>query len=334
MSEEQIKCPSKLKYVSDREPGIKRVKKGKGFCYYTPEGKLLENDKIKARIDSLAIPPIWKNVWICKNHNGHLQVTGIDLKGRKQYLYHPEWVAYRQGFKYEKMLSFGKALSKIRKQINKDLQREEWDKQKVTALTLKILDKHYIRIGKKYYTEQNNSYGLTTLRRKHLIKDGKTLRFEYRAKSGKDRQVTIEDLELKTMIQETSELPGYEIFRYKDEKGKSQPILSEDINDYLREISGQDFTAKDFRTWAGTVISLKKIKEARDMVKENPRLNLDATLVKLVAIELGNTPETCREYYIHPKVFAFVLEQKLPSKRPTKWHSKEENMVMHILQNT
>lgn len=333
MKEESRNCPPKLKYVSDKDPGIKRIRRGKGFSYHDPDGNRLKDEKIKVRINSLAIPPIWKDVWICTNNNGHLQVTGLDLKGRKQYLYHPDWVIFRQGFKFERMLNFGKSLQKIRPQVHKDLQREEWDKRKVTALTIKILDEHYIRIGNKFYTEQNQSYGLTTLRRKHLIEEGKTLRFEFRAKSGKDQEVTIDDPELKKMIRATSELSGYEIFRYLDDQGKSQPILSEDINEYLREISGDDFTAKDFRTWVGTVMTITKFSEAQKVVKDNPKLNLDATLVKLVANELGNTPETCREYYMHPKVFAFVLEEKLKSKRPSKWCSKEEKMVLHILEN-
>jgi DNA topoisomerase-1 len=275
---------------------------------------------------------MWKDVWICEDEHGHLQATGFDDKGRKQYLYHPDWVKYRQQHKFDRLKDFGKGLLKIRHAVEKDLEREGWDKRKALALTVKMLDEHYLRVGRKEYTKSNQSYGLTTLRRKHINKSGKSLELVYQAKSGKERRVMIRDKELKKLIESASELPGYEIFKYLDENGKSQSLLSEDINEYIQQLSGHNFTAKDFRTWGGTVLTVEKITEARQLAEENPRLALDATVVKLVAQELGNTPATCRTYYIHPGVLDFVLSKPLPSKRPSKWWTKEEKIVLEILE--
>lgn len=300
----------RLVYVTDEESGFMRKKWGRGHIYYSPEGNRIDKDEIADRLEKLVIPPNWNNVWISAKPNGHLQATGYDEKGRKQYLYHPDWLAYRNANKFNKLISFAKTLPKIRKRIKEDLKQESWGKMRVQALVVCVLDESYIRIGNKSYLEENNTYGLTTLRRKHLkVNEGEVV-LNYQAKSGKQREVTIEQQELVKLIKECSELPGYEIFRYQ-EGGKGKAIDSEDVNEYLREIAGEEFSSKDFRTWGGTVTAVEEFNEALKEVEENPRKELVSTLVKRVADRLGNTAAVCREYYIHPAVLQAAEEGRL-----------------------
>ncbi len=290
------------------------------------------------RLEKLPIPPMWDDVWICQKENGHLQVTGFDEKGRKQYLYHPDWVTYRNANKFNKLIDFAKELPSIRKRVQQDLQQEEWTKERVLALVVSVLDEAYIRIGNKAYLEENNTYGLTTLRRKHLKVEGEEAVFQYKAKSGKEREVNIDDKELVALIRECSELPGYEIFRYR-ENGKGKAVDSEDVNDYLHEIAGEEFSSKDFRTWGGTVSAVEELEAALAEAEEYPRKKLMSTLVQRVADRLGNTPAVCREYYIHPAILEAAedgrLEQAVKRSRAEKKDEydldKHEKIALRLL---
>lgn len=304
------KQQAKLIYVSDEARGYRRKKHGRGHVYYDPAGNKIEKEQLEARLKMLGIPPMWADVWICKSTKGHIQATGFDESGRKQYIYHPEWVKYRNATKYYKLAVFGKKLPAIRKRVHQALQQKEWTKEKVLALVVSVLDGSYIRIGNKAYLEANNTYGLTTLRRKHLEIGSNGVIFRYRAKSGKDREVNIENKKLARLIKECNELPGYELFSYQ-ENGRTQTIDSGDVNEYLREIAGEGFSSKDFRTWGGTVIAVEVFEEVLQAVTENPRKNLVSTLVQQVAERLGNTPAVCREYYIHPAILAAAEDGQL-----------------------
>lgn len=275
-------------------------------------GERLRDPLVLERIKALAIPPMWRDVWICQVHNGHLQATGFDDRGRKQYRYHDGWIAYRQLHKFSRMAAFGLSLPKIRHQVSRDLMHPTWDKPKALAAVVTLLDRHYLRIGNATYTDQNQTYGITTLRKKHLQGSGGKLSLHYRAKSGKMRTVQIASRKLQRLINSISELPGQELFHYVDSQGDSHSLTSHDVNDYIRDLSGEEFTAKDFRTWGGTVLALDKLAEARARCAENPRLSLERELVKAVAEVLGNTVAVCRKYYIHPKVIAFAVDTDHP----------------------
>lgn len=303
---------NKLRYITDEVPGYRRKKHGRGHIYLDPKGNKIDKKVLEERLEALVIPPMWDDVWICPFMNGHIQVTGYDERGRKQYIYHPDWVAFRNANKFSKLVRFGKNLPKIRKRVQQDLKKEDWEKEKVLALVISVLDESFIRIGNRTYLEENNTYGLTTLRRKHLQVTGKEAILRYQAKSGKEREVNIENEELVKLIKECSDLPGYELFRYQ-EGSRSHIIDSEDVNDYLQEIAGEEFSSKDFRTWGGTVTAVEEFLPALEEVEENPKKKLISTLVQRVAERLGNTPSVCREYYIHPAVLLAIEEGTLQS---------------------
>lgn len=333
--------PPNLNYTDQQKAGILRKRRGKGFIYQFPNGKVVTAKATLARIQKLVIPPMWKNVWITKDPKGHIQATGIDLKGRKQYLYHRHWMAYRQDSKYRRLRFFGEALPAIRKRAAMDLQLEGWPREKVVALMVMILDELFIRIGNVSYVKNNGTYGLSTLRRKHVRLSEGVATFEYKAKSGKYRTVTLEDEELVPLIQECMELPGYEIFRYYDEKTRCYcNLASEDVNNYLREITGAEFSAKDFRTWAGSVLTVSMKEDAEKEKAANPRKKLENILVNMVAEKLGNTVSICKEYYIHPSILAAVeakdlaIEQKIAAQRfkhLKKELEPEEILTLHLL---
>jgi DNA topoisomerase-1 len=330
--------PPSLVHVNDCAPGYRRIKKRDKFIYLDDQGKTVTNPKTVARIESLVIPPMWEDVWICKKLQGHLQATGRDAKGRKQYIYHPLWNEYFSQLKYNGLKPFAQSLPQIRHQLQKDLRRRKWDKEKVVALAVKLMDEYYLRIGNKFYKEENDTYGLSTLRKKHLKVDKKHLHLRYKAKSGKLRKVTVGHPTLKRLLKQCSELPGYELFRYQSE-GKFVPIDSKDINDYLRKTSSFNITAKNFRTWGGTVLAVRLEPKARQAVEEKPRKKLETTLLRLVANELNNTVAVCRDYYIHPKVLEaaingtlknFLLLENVPG---AEWYSTEELVVLNILKD-
>lgn len=309
----EIRCPEGLIYVNPEEEGFSRIRRGKGFSYHEARGKKIDDQKILERINSLGIPPVWKNVWICKNARGHLQATGYDPKKRKQYLYHPEWISFRKLAKFSRMKEFGYTLPNIRQHTYRLLKQPGWPKDKVLALVIQMLDEYHIRIGNEYYKEHNETFGLTTMRRKHLDFEEGVGRLEYKAKSGKYRKISLHNNQIMNLVRQCSELPGYEIFTYKDQNRKFQSVDSQEVNDFLHSIAGEEFSSKDFRTWGGTTMIVEKEEEARQTVAQSPRRKLEPTLVKLVADELGNTQSICKTYYIHPKVLAKVIEGKATS---------------------
>jgi len=305
-----MECPAHLIYVSDSAPGFRRQRKGRGFCYLDAGDEPVCDPAVLQRIEALVIPPMWEQVWICALADGHLQATGLDQKRRKQYLYHPDWTQFRQSSKFARMSEFGHALPRIRRRIIHDLKQPGWPKEKVLALVVKLLDETHLRVGNECYRDANETFGLTTLRRKHLKDDGNVLRLEFKGKSGQYRKVSIKNAGLIKMVRETSQLPGYEIFRYLED-GISKPVDSRDVNEYIHAIADGPFSAKDFRTWGGTTLAIEKYAAACEEVANNPRRKLDTALVRAVAQELGNTLSVCREYYIHPDIMGVLVRGEL-----------------------
>ncbi len=330
--------PKNLIYVSDSEPGITRKRWGRGFIYLDQRQQKVRESKTIIRIKSLVIPPAWTGVWICIVDNGYLQVTGRDPRKRKQYIYHHRYVEYRQMSKYRKLVDFGQQLPAIRKQVQADLEGKLWDKRKVTALAVHILDEHHLRIGNDQYEKSNLTFGLTTLRRKHMKLIGGELILQYRGKSGKVRKINLGNGQLQKLVRECSDLPGYELFRYIDEHGKMQSLKSQDVNDYLKDITNYQFTSKDFRTWGGTVGAVEFYKGAKIEIKNYPQRKLENAIVRRVAEMLGNTVTVCREYYIHPLILEFLTTHSnpLPDLRSlvttrSNYLSKSEQMVLALL---
>jgi DNA topoisomerase I len=296
-----------LRYVSDAQPGIRRRKAGKGFTYVGPDGKTLRDPQQLARIRSLAIPPAYTDVWICPNPNGHLQATGRDARGRKQYRYHPKWREVRDETKFGRMLAFSEALPKIRKRIERDLSLPGLPREKVLATVVRLLECTCIRVGNEEYTKANRSFGLTTLQDRHVEISGSNLRFEFRGKSGKVHQVDLNDRRLARIVQRCQALPGEDLFQYVDDDGVRQSIGSGDVNDYIREISGQEFTAKDFRTWAGTLLAVAALTDVGAWSSQRQAKSNVLRAIDQVAEQLNNTRAVCRKYYVHPVVFESYL---------------------------
>ena len=291
-----------LRYVSDLMPGIARKKWRSGFRYLDPNGRMIRDKATLARIKSIVIPPAWRDVWICPLSNGHLQVTGRDAKGRKQSRYHPRWREVRDATKYEKMLAFGKALPTIRKRVAKDLKDAELSRTKVLALVISLLEATFIRVGNAEYARDNESYGLTTMRTRHVHLSGANISFEFKGKSGVQHKVDFRDRKLANAIRRCLDLPGYEIFQYVDSQGAKHSIDSADVNEYLEEISGEHFTAKDFRTWAGTILTCSLLRTFETFGTETEAKKNVVHAIKQVAKHLGNTPSVCRKCYIHPAI--------------------------------
>jgi DNA topoisomerase IB len=307
-----------LVYVSDARPGIARRRRGKGFGYYDAEGRPLRDRAELERIRRLAIPPAYTEVWICPLAHGHLQATGRDARGRKQYRYHPRWRALREHGKFDRLLAFGEALPRLRRRVGRDLALPGLPRDKVLALVVRLLDDTLIRIGNEAYARENHSYGLTTLRSRHLkVRHGRLL-FAFRAKSGQEAEVALDDARLARVVRRVQQLPGQRLFQYLDDEGRRQPVDSGMVNDYLRECctgpAGDcHFTAKDFRTWGGTVRAAAVLARTPKPERGGERA-LRAALagaVKEVAAALGNTPAVCRASYIHPEVFAGWLDGSL-----------------------
>jgi DNA topoisomerase I len=297
-----------LRYVTDDRPGIKRRRSGKGFRYVRPDGTPVQDEPTLRRIASLVIPPAWTDVWITTDPWGHLQATGRDAKGRKQYRYHPRWRAVRDETKYERMIAFGETLPSIRARVDHDLRKAGLAREKVLATVVRLLETTLIRVGNEEYARENRSYGLTTLRTRHVDVNGSELRFSFRGKSGKKHEVALHDRRLARVIRRLQELPGQEVFQYVDDDGARATIDSDDVNAYLREIAGQDFSAKDFRTWAGTVLCAVALRELDGAASEAEAKRNVAQVVKRVAQQLGNTPAVCRACYVHPTVIESYLE--------------------------
>jgi DNA topoisomerase I len=300
-----------LVYVSDEEPGIRRRRSGKGFSFRNPDGSAVKDKDTLARIKSLAIPPAYTDVWICADPKGHIQATGRDDRGRKQYRYHPRWREVRDSTKYERMLDFGKALPAIRERISADMGKRGLPREKVLATVVHLLENTLIRVGNTTYSKENKSFGLTTLQDRHVEVDGGKMRFQFKGKSGKVWNLQVKDRRIARIVKSCQDVPGQHLFQYLDDEGERHGVTSQDVNDYLREISGQDFSAKDFRTWAGTVLAAIALTEFESFdTKAAAKRNLrDA--IERVSSRLGNTPAICRKCYIHPQVLDCYLEGDL-----------------------
>jgi DNA topoisomerase-1 len=300
-----------LRYVSDKRPGITRERVGDEWRFFGVNGQEITDEKVLERIRKLGIPPAWTEVWICPSPNGHIQATGRDAKGRKQYRYHTRWRETRDETKYGRMIAFGEALPLIRERTERDLKLNGMPREKVLAAVVQLLEKTMIRVGNDEYARENKSYGLTTMRDKHVKVEGTEIKFKFRGKSGKDHMISLKNRRLANIVKRSRDLPGYELFQYIDENGERQDIKSEDVNEYLREITGQDFTAKDFRTWAGTVLATVALQEYENIDSQAQVKKNIVRAVETVAERLGNTPSICRKCYIHPAVLDAYLEGSL-----------------------
>ena len=298
-----------LRYVSDREPGISRQKRGTGFSYHRPDGTLVEDAETRQRIDLLAIPPAYRDVWICTLANGHLQATGRDERERKQYRYHPEWERHRSRKKYDRMVPFGEALPALREKVAADLRRRDLDRDQVAALAVALLDETLARIGNVTYAQEHGHFGLTTLRDRHATDEGSGLRLEYTGKSGKTQAVSVTDKRLARLVRACRDIPGYDLFQYHTDDGKAT-LESGDVNAYLREAAG-DFTAKDFRTWGGTVLAARALADQEVPESDRQRQSVEAEAIREVASALGNTAAVTRNHYVHPDILEAYREGTL-----------------------
>jgi DNA topoisomerase-1 len=300
-----------LRHVTDRTKGISREIGPLGFVFRDPDGAVVSDEDTLARIRRLAIPPAWTEVWICPSPRGHLQATGRDAKGRKQYRYHAKWREVRDETKYDRMIAFGEALPRIRARTEQDLAQPGLPRTKVLATVVQLLEKTLIRVGNDEYARTNRSFGLTTMRDRHVAVNGSTVRFEFRGKSGRSHAIDLRSRKLARIVQRCRDLPGFELFQYVDGDGTRQVVDSADVNEYLREISGQDFTAKDFRTWFGTVLAARALTELEPCENDTQAKRSLAQAIEAVASVLGNTRSVCRKCYVHPAVIDAYLDKSL-----------------------
>ena len=302
---------AKLRYVSDKKPGITRAKTEAGFEYRDSDGSLITDETAIARIRKLAIPPAYTDVWICRDPRGHLQAVGRDARGRKQYRYHARWREVRDEAKYTKMLAFGRVLPIIRSQIARDLGLPGLPKRKVVAAIVALLEKTMMRVGNEEYAKTNKSFGLTTLRNRHARIKGSQLTFDFRGKHGVEHHIDLTDRRLARVVERCRDLPGQDLFQYLDGEGERHGVTSDDVNDYLREVSGEEITAKDFRTWAATTLAAAALSELERFDSEAKAKKAVVEAVEHVAKRLGNTPAICRKCYIHPAIFEGYLDGSL-----------------------
>jgi DNA topoisomerase-1 len=326
-----------LKQVDDSSMTIHRKPYRNGYRFYNEANEQITDKSLLKRLKKLIIPPMWTDVRVCKWDDGHIQSIGRDLKGRKQYIYHSEWERRRQQEKFSKMVEFGEALPEMRKRVLRDINSGRWNRRKVLSMMVLILDDTGIRIGNHQYAERNGTYGLSTLRRKHLTVDDDVLTFEYKGKSNKMRHVEIEDENLIRLIKTSSELPGYEIFRYKTNSSGWSNVDSDDVNEYIRESMGENITSKDFRTWVASRVAVEYYPHAVETKSSAPRKKLSNILLRLVADELGNTPTVCKSYYVHPSIMQKIESGTLPISSGNKHNvfstslSDSEKIVLSII---
>jgi DNA topoisomerase I len=333
-----------LRYVSDAKPGITRKRWGRSFRYFDLEGKPIHDEAVLARIRSLAIPPAWRQVWICPLAYGHLQATGRDARGRKQSRYHPRWREVRDETKYGRMRLFGEWLPKIRERVEHDLALPGLPRAKVLATIVRLLETTLIRVGNEEYAKENHSYGLTTLHNRHVDVEGSTVHFKFKGKSGLVHAIDLKDRRLARIVKHCLDLPGYELFQYLDEQGEPRSVDAADVNEYLREMTNQPFTAKDFRTWAGSVLACSLLRRAEAAASESQAKRNVVQAVKDVAAQLGNTPAVCRRCYVHPAVLESYMggamfkpvEKNIEEEIAQSAHElrQEELDLLHLLEGT
>lgn len=344
IASDPVKCAkaAHLIYVSDSRPGIRRMKKGKGFVYLLDD-KQIKDSEILTRIKRLVIPPAWKNVWICTIENGHIQATGNDVRNRKQYKYHAQWNLLRNQTKFSRLLLFGEKLPLLRLQLEKDLSKKELCLEKVLATVISVMERTYIRIGNNEYERANGSYGLTTLKDQHVKFFGNSIQFSFTGKKGIAHRIHLTNKKLARIIKQCREIPGKELFQYYDENGNTHAVDSGMVNLYIREITGEDFTAKDFRTWAGTLNALKAFKELGQAENQRAIRKKIIEALEYVSQKLGNTRTVCKKYYIHPVIIDLFEKQSLSSylteldkiekdDELTGW-TKDEIILMKILRS-
>lgn len=300
-----------LIYSSDSQPGIARVRRGRGFAYRDASGAIIHDLALLGRIKALAIPPAWTDVWICSSPRGHLQATGRDARGRKQFLYHARWTAYRDADKYSRVIGFSKVLPRIRRRVARDLRQPGLSHAKVVAAIVRLMERTLIRVGNERYAKENRSFGLTTLRDRHVEVSGSTLRLRFRGKSGKHVDAEVTDRRVARIVKQLQELPGQELFSYVGEDGAVHDVSSQDVNDYLRETTGADYTAKDFRTWAGTMLAAASLRALQGFESEAEARRNVIHAIDRVARRLGNTRAVARRSYVHPAVLDSYLDGRL-----------------------
>jgi DNA topoisomerase-1 len=327
-----------LRYVCDEEPGLYRRKNGKGFVYVDEAGRKLRGMRHLQRIHSLVIPPAWTDVWICRDESGHLQVTGRDGQQRKQYIYHERWREASNLAKFRRMLRFGQVLPEIRQKVHRQLGQHSDSREKVCSLLLALLDHTSIRVGNEEYVQENGSYGLTTLRRRHIVSDGAEVCLNFRSKSGNHHCVAITDRRLAKWVLRSRDLPGQHLFTYENERGEFVPATSDDVNACLRELTGEAFTAKDFRTWKASAVAAGMLFDRPDAPTKAQRRKVITGVVKHTAELLGNTSTVCRKYYIHPRLLEEYLSGDLAAHfegfrpRRRKWLNRDEQLLLRFLE--
>jgi len=326
-----------LTYVLDDAPGIRRERRGPGFSYRDPAGAPVEDPETLDRIRKLAIPPAWTQVWICPDPRGHVQATGRDVKGRKQYKYHDGWRALRDATKFDHVLDFARRLPRIRTRISADMRRHTNDRRKVCATVVSLLDITLARVGNDEYAEVNGSYGLTTLKNRHIKVEGEELRFHFKGKSGRIWKLAMRHRRIARIVRTIQDLPGQRLFQYRDADGELKEVTSSDVNAYLQEIAGPDITAKDFRTWAGTVLAAAALSEVGPFASEREAKSKIKLAIGIVAERLGNTPTVCRQSYVHPEIIACYRAGLLPRVEapapagPRTGLSPDEQAVLRLL---
>ncbi len=320
-----------LRYVSDAVPGIRRVRRGRGTAYVDADGRRVGDERTLARIRRLAIPPAWRGVWIAPIANGHLQATGIDARGRKQYRYHPDWREVRDATKYERLAQFARALPRIRAAVERDLALPGLPRQRVVATVVRLLETTFIRIGNARYAKENGSFGLTTLRNRHVEVRGERVRFQFRGKSGKAHAIELSDRRIASIVRRCRDLPGYELFQYLDADGVPQTIDAADVNAYLRDATGADYTAKDFRTWGGTLLAGLRLAASPPPTSRAATTRTITRAISETAARLGNTPAICRKCYVHPQVMtlyaAGALRERARVPRVAGLRSEERRVL-------
>jgi DNA topoisomerase-1 len=325
-----------LRYVSDRGPGIRRRRAGRSFAYLDPEGAPIRDERVLQRIKTLAIPPAWTDVWICPSARGHIQATGRDARGRKQYRYHPRWRETRDETKYGRLRVFGETLPVLRECVDRDLAQRGLTRERVLATVVRLLEETLIRVGNEEYARQNGSFGLTTLRDGHVAVNGSALRFSFLGKSGKEHAVDVRDRRLAAIVKRCRDLPGQELFQYLDDDGVRHRIGSADVNTYLREAMGEEFTAKDFRTWAGTVLAAQELLRLGPAETETAARHNVVAAIQTVSERLGNTPAVCRRCYVHPAVIEAYQDGALADvaaevRRSRAARSDDEALILRLL---